>query len=86
MTRFSVWVRPLGQTSCRIRVDSCKQANWLLERLGRSFIFKNCEPIREELRSSSCTFQVPYDSRNTRGNLERVLNAIPEVQLMSDPA
>lgn len=86
MPQFSVWIRPLGQTFCRIRVDSVGQAQWLLDRLSRSFVFKNCEPLREDRFTPGCTFQVSYDSRNNRNSFERLLRNIPEVHLMAEPA
>ena len=38
MNVFRVWVRPLGG-NCRVRVDGIRNAQWLLNRLGHSFVF-----------------------------------------------
>lgn len=85
MNAFSVWVRPLGG-NCRMRVDGIRNAHWLLNRLGHSFVFKAAEPMNEEEGSSCCTFRVAYNSQMSRRGLERLLTAIPEVRLMTDPA
>jgi hypothetical protein len=85
MKSFHVWIRSLGST-CRVRVDGMQNARWLLSQLGRSFAFKTAEPIDEETGSSCCTFFVAYTSRVSRRGLEKLLEKIPEVVLMSDPA
>jgi hypothetical protein len=85
MGRICVWIRPLG-ASCRVRVDSKKNADWLLDRLSRSFAFKTCEPVSEDDRSSCCSFRILYTSVMSRLTLDRLMASIPEVQLMSDPA
>jgi hypothetical protein len=85
MDRFRVWVRPLG-SSCRVRVDGRKNADWLLGRLSRSFAFKSCEPVANEDLSSCCTFRIMYTSQMSRPTFDRLITSIPEVALMSDPA
>jgi len=62
MKAFPVWLRPLGSV-CRVRVDGIKNAQWLLDRLGRSFVFKTADPMNEEGGSSYCTFRVAYNSQ-----------------------
>jgi hypothetical protein len=71
---------------CEVRVDGIKNANWLLDRLGRSFVFKTSEPIDEEVDSPCCTFRVMYGSQMSRGVLERLLAAMPQVSLVAVPA
>lgn len=85
MNAFHVWIRPLGHI-CGVRVDGIKNAEWLLNRLGQSFIFKNCEPVREELGSSCCSFRVMYSSQMSHPLFRRLLGAMPEVNLMVEPA
>ena len=85
MSAFRVWLRPLGG-NCRVRVDGINNAQWLLNRLGHSFVFKTADPMNEEESSSCCTFRVAYDARMSRRGLERLLGAIPEVKMMTDPA
>ena len=85
MNAFRVWIRPLGG-NCRLRVDGIGNAQWLLNRLGHSFVFKTADPINKEEGSSYCTFRVAYSSKMSRRGLERLLAAIPEVKLMMDPA
>ena len=85
MNTFPVWVRPLGATF-RVRVDGVKNAGWLLDRLGRAFVFKTSEPVNADAASSCCTFQVAYNSQISPRGLERLLAAIPEVRLMTEPA
>ena len=85
MNAFRVWTRALGYM-CEVRVDGIENAKWLLDRLGRSFVFKTSEPIDEEADSSCCTFRVMYGSQMSRRVLERLLTAIPEVSLVPVPA
>ena len=85
MNTFPVWLRPLGN-ACRVRVDGIKNAQWLVDRLSRSFVFKTSDPMNEEEGSSCYTFRVAYSSQMSRRGLERLLAAIPEVNLMTDPA
>lgn len=85
MEMIRVWIRPLG-FSCRVRVDSKMNANWLLDRLSRSFAFKTCEPLSEEDHSACCSFRVLYTSVMPRLAFDRLMASIPEVTLMSDPA
>lgn len=84
MKAFRVWVRPLGGV-CRVRVDGLPNATWLLDRLGQSFVFKTCEPICCDGGSSCCTFRVSYGPQVSRSSFDRILAAIPEVNLMTEP-
>jgi hypothetical protein len=85
MNAFRVWLRPLGKTF-RVRVDGLRNAQWLLERLGRSFVFKTANPITEDNGSSCCTFHLAHDFRMSPHEFERLMATIPEVQIMTDPA
>ena len=85
MNAFPVWIRPLGN-NCRLRVDGIKNAQWLLDRLSRSFVFKTSDPMDEEQGSTCCAFRVAYSSQTSRRGLEKLLVAIPEVKLMTEPA
>lgn len=84
MVPFRVWICPSGDV-CQFRVDGIKNADWLLSRLSREFVFKTREPIREESGSSRCSFQVPYGRSLPHARLERLLASIPPVQLMMEP-
>ena len=85
MNPFRVWIRPL-ESNCRIRVDGVENTRWLLDRMGRSFVFKTAAPVDEETGSSCCAFRVAYSSHINLRGLARVLAAIPEVRLTVDPA
>ncbi|MBN2293603.1 MAG: hypothetical protein JXM70_14330 [Pirellulales bacterium] len=85
MNAFSVWIRPLGG-NCRVRVDGIKNAQWLIDRLAKSFVFKTSEPMDKDRGSLSCTFRVAYSSQISHRGLEKLLAAIPEVNLMMEPA
>jgi hypothetical protein len=85
MTAFQVWLRPVGDF-CRVRVDGIENARWLLSRLSQSFVFKTFEPFVETMGSSICSFQIPYNPPLSRFKFERLLVAIPEIRLMSEPA
>jgi hypothetical protein len=85
MSTFRVWTRATG-TTCKVRVDGIKNASWLLNRLSQSFIFKTAEPINDDAGSSCSTFRVLYNSQISRSSFEKLLGAIPQVELMADPA
>ena len=85
MERFRVWVRPLGTTS-RVRVEGKENVIWLLSRLGQSLVFKNSEPVCEELGTRCSRFNVAYGAQLSRSSLDVLLGNIPEVQLMTEPA
>ncbi len=84
MDTFHVWLSPLGAT-CKVRVDGITNANWLLNRLRQSFIFRGSEPVNDEEGSSCCTFRMTYSSQRCYRTFERVLAAIPEVEWTLDP-
>ena len=82
---FRVWTRSLGSSS-RVRVEGSDNTQWLIARLSQSFIFKSSEPIWEDAATACCTFDVPYGSLTSRSALERLLDGIPEVNMMIEPA
>lgn len=84
MNAFSVWIRPLSSV-CRVRVDGLRNAEWLLTRLSRSFVFKSAAPLDDDLATACANFQVPYSSQLSRSKFERLLAAIPEVKLILEP-
>ena len=59
MKAFRVWVRPMDYEYL-VCVDGMDNARWLLDQLGRSFVFRSTEWIerRGEL-SRLCTFKFP---------------------------
>jgi hypothetical protein len=85
MNSFRVWIHPL-LSDCRVKVDGIANARWLLTRLSQSFVFKTSEAIHDDEGASSSTFHLPYSSQTPRSVLERLMGAIPEVKLMSEPA
>ena len=85
MKNFRVWIRPLGDF-CRVRVDGIENRRWLLDRLSQSFVFRTFEPLEDVAGSTQCTFQVPYNPPLSRAGFQKLLTAIPQVQLMNEPA
>ena len=85
MKAFQVWIRPLS-SACRVRVDGIRNAQWLLNRLSQSFVFKSCEPMNDDVVTSCSSFQVPYNSQVSGPMFAKLLAAIPEVNLMLEPA
>jgi hypothetical protein len=81
MEAFRVWVRPLDYEYL-VYVDGAANARWLLDQLGRSFVFRSAQPISEEKGSSLCTFQVPCGPQLPFAKLRQLLTAIPEVTLL----
>ena len=85
MNPFSVWIRPLG-TDGKVRVESMAIATWLLNRLSRLFVFKGSESVNEEECFPCCTFRVVYGSQMNHALFRKLLDGIPEVRMMADPA
>ncbi len=82
MEKFKVWIRS-AENKCRLQVDGTGNAQWLLDRLGRSFVFKTADPMNEEQGTSHCSFQVAYNYQMSPRVLEKLLGGIPEVRLMN---
>jgi hypothetical protein len=85
MRAFRVWIRPNGDF-CHVRVESKLNAQRLLVCLSQSFVFKTFDPMTEEEGSSFCNFLIPYNPPLSRSSFVKLLTAIPDVRLMSDPA
>jgi hypothetical protein len=85
MNAFCVWTRPLAN-ACKVRVLGIRNAKWLLNRLSRSFLVKSSETVNEKECFPCCTFRVPYNFQMCHRTFERLLTAIPEVRLMTEPA
>ncbi len=81
MNTFRVWVRPLDYEYL-ICVDGVENARWLVDQLGRSFVFRSAQPISQDADSSLCTFQVPCGSMLSLARLRKLLADIPEVTLL----
>jgi hypothetical protein len=80
MKAFQVWVRPRDYEYL-VCVDGVENARWLLDQLGRSFVFASAQPIDQDAKSSLCTFQVPCGPLLSLAGLRKLLAAIPEVTL-----
>ena len=85
MNTFRVWIRPLVNV-CQVRVDGLRNAQWLLNRLSQSFVFKSSEPLDDDMATACSSFQVQYSSQMSGPRFAKLLAAIPEVNLMSEPA
>jgi hypothetical protein len=83
MRSLRVWVRRSGDF-CQVRVDRSQDARRLLEVLSQSFVFKTFDPMREE--ESFCSFLIPYNPPLSHALFVKLLAAIPEVRLMTEPA
>jgi hypothetical protein len=85
MKPFSVWIRPLG-TDGKVRVENIASTTWLLNRLSRFFVFKGSESVNEEECFPCCTFRAVYGSQMNHTLFRKILDGIPEVRMMADPA
>ena len=85
MNSFCVWIRPLANTY-KVRVLGIRNAQWLLDRLRQSFVFKDSEAVNEKECFPCCTFSVPCRSQTGPSTLEKLLAGVPEVKLMSSLA
>ena len=85
MNAFQVWIRPMVR-ACRVRVEGIRNAQWLLTRLSESFVFKSSEPLHDDMLTACSSFQVQYSSQMSGLKFAKLLAAIPEVNLMLEPA
>lgn len=81
MTPFRVSVQPT-EYGFSLVVDGADNAAWLLERLGRSFVFRSAEPVACRADSQLCSFKVLGGSQLSLGKLQRLLAEMPEVSLL----
>jgi hypothetical protein len=81
MKTFRVWVRP-SDYGFLICVDGVDNAHWLIDQLGRSFVFCSAQPIYCEHASTLCSFQVPCHAQLPLSTLQRLLAAMPQVTLL----
>ena len=81
MKAFHVWVTPLDY-EYMVCVDGVDNAQWLLGQLAGSFVFRSARPIYHKESSSLCTFQVPRNSRLPFSRFQKLLSAMPEVNLL----
>jgi hypothetical protein len=85
MRSYRVWIRPEGDF-CHVRVDGTQNAQRLLSCLSEAFVFRTFDPMTVEDGSSCCRFLVPYNPPLSRSSFVKLLAAMPDVRLMSDPA
>ena len=85
MKDFRVWVQPT-EYGFFLLVDGVGNARWLLDQLGRSFVFRSAEPIAERMNSPLCTFAVPGGPQLSLHRLQQLLAEIPQVTLLRTAA
>jgi hypothetical protein len=81
MDAFRVWVRP-SDYEFLVCVDGVENARWLIDQLGRSFVFRSAQPIYQEHTSRLCSFQVPRYAQLSFTTLKKMLVAMPQVKLL----
>ena len=81
MSLFYVWIRPLSD-AYRVRVDGIRNAQWLLNRLSESFVFKSSIPLDNNMATACSNFQVKYGSQMSGSKFAKLLAAIPVVERM----
>jgi hypothetical protein len=59
-----------------------ENAHWLIDQLGRSFVFRSSQPIYQEQSSTLCSFQVPRHAQLPFSKFKKLLAAIPQVTLL----
>lgn len=83
MKAFNVWLRRQDGAS-QVRLEAIENAEWLIDRLSASFVFKTCEPLYERRDSTECTFRIAHNSQLSGPRLERLLSGIHEVRLLRE--
>ena len=81
MDTFRVWVRP-SDYEFLVCVDGIVNAHWLIDQLGRWFVFRSAQPIFQEQSSTLCSFQVPCNAQLPYSKFQKLLAAMPEVTLL----
>jgi hypothetical protein len=81
MDAFRVWVRPTDYEFL-VCVDGVENAHWLIDQLGRSFVFQSAQPIYQEHTSRLCSFQVPRYSQLSFTTFTKMLAAMPQVKIL----
>jgi hypothetical protein len=81
MDAFRVWVRP-SDYEFLVCVDGVENAHWLIDQLGRSFVFRSAQPIYQEHTSRLCSFQVPRHAQLSFASFTKLLVAMPPVMLL----
>lgn len=84
MKRYQVWVRPLGTIATKFRVSGDDEANHLRESLQNRGV-ECTEPVPLSKRPL-CTFRVLHGNRIDHDKLIEIVNELPEVELMIEPA
>lgn len=84
MSRVRVWIRSLGP-SCRVRLESAKQAQWVLAQLEEKKALEGLIEVAIQTTANGCLFEIPNASKRTLATLEAALGEIPEVELMLSP-
>ena len=79
--RFRVWVRP-SDDEFSVCVEGMENARWLVDQLGRSFVFRTAQPIYQESSSTLCSFQVPCNAQLPFAKFQKLLVALPQVTLL----
>jgi hypothetical protein len=80
MDNFRVWIRP-SDYEFIVCVEGLENAHWLIDQLGRSFVFRSAQPIYQEQSSTLCSFQVPRHAQLPFSLFQKLLAAIPQVRL-----
>jgi hypothetical protein len=78
VTRFQVRVQSTGY-GYQLNVDGVDNAQWLLDRLGQSFVFRSAKPIAHALSGPQCTFEVVSGPLLSYDAFLKLLANIPEV-------
>lgn len=81
MKTFRVWIQP-DDYGYLMLVDGEVNASWLLDQLGRSFVFRSARPIAHAMNSTLCTFQIPRTALLPLKKLQKLLTDMPEVTLL----
>ena len=82
MDNFRVWIRP-SDYEFIVCVEGLENAHWLIDQLGRSFVFRSAQPIYQEQSSTLCSFQVPCHPQLSFLAFKKLLVAMPQVTLIS---
>ena len=82
MQSFRVWLQAAGPRH-QITVEKISDANWLLSRLSRDFVFKNSTPVRVDDLTGNCRFEISSLPPISLSAIKSVLARIPTVNLVN---
>ena len=82
MSRFKVWLRPVGQAT-KVQAEGRQNSDWLRARMVRHGFA--CTPSESSLGAERFTFRAGHSAGASRPAVHELLAGLPDVTLMHSP-